>query len=74
MKLPCGHELPAADLASLLPEAVILQAAGSISSGRRKTIGRSGGRPRSDAPRCACGKFTLQRARKRNHRCGGEKR
>jgi hypothetical protein len=31
---------------------------------------RKGGRPRSDAPRCACGKHTLKRAEARRHKCG----
>ena len=35
---------------------------------RTKSGGRNGGRPR-DPVRCACGKFTLARAIKRNHRC-----
>lgn len=31
--------------------------------------GKLGGRPRSDAPRCACGAMTLERARARGHKC-----
>ncbi len=72
MKLPCGHELPAADLASLLPEAVILQAAGSISSARRITIGRKGGRKPlpTPCPRCGveCPSFTSAREHCRKQR------
>jgi hypothetical protein len=33
----------------------------------RKT--RKGGRPRTDAPRCQCGKMTAKRAAARSHRC-----
>lgn len=38
---------------------------------KTKTGGRNGGRPR-DPVRCACGKFTLARAMKRNHKCTKE--
>jgi hypothetical protein len=33
----------------------------------RKT--RKGGRPRSAAPRCPCGKMTAARAKARRHKC-----
>jgi hypothetical protein len=32
---------------------------------KTKSGGRNGGRPRSDAPRCACGMMTLKRAEAR---------
>lgn len=31
----------------------------------------NGGRPRSDAPRCACGRYTLSMAKVRYHHCEG---
>jgi len=35
----------------------------------RKTYGAGPGRPRSNAPRCACGAMTLKRALARGHHC-----
>lgn len=40
----------------------------------RKTFAGGGlragaGRPKSDAPRCACGEMTLKRAETRKHKC-----
>jgi hypothetical protein len=35
----------------------------------RRTFGAGSGRPRSDAPRCACGQMTLHRALNRRHNC-----
>ena len=32
--------------------------------------GALGGRPRTDAERCACGAMTLKRALARGHKCG----
>ena len=57
--LPCGHELPAAE---------ILRLAGSIRSAMRKTRGAGPGKPRT-APRCPCGAMTVKRAEQRGHRC-----
>jgi len=36
---------------------------------RLSEIGKLGGRPRSDAPRCPCGKFTAKLAKMRGHKC-----
>lgn len=36
---------------------------------RRKSIGRNGGRPRTDAPRCPCGRMTARLAALRCHHC-----
>lgn len=62
--LPCGHEIPEADL---------LRIAGAALSAKRKTRagGRNGGAPRS-ADRCPCGAMTKRRAEQRNHRCHPE--
>ena len=35
----------------------------------RKTFGAGPGRPRSYAPRCACGAMTIARAQRNRHRC-----
>lgn len=62
--LPCGHQLPEADL---------LRLAGQITGKRRqgKPAGRNGGRPLS-ANRCPCGAMTISRAASRNHKCEGQ--
>jgi hypothetical protein len=48
----------------------------ALSPGRRAEIGRMGGRPRTNAPRCPCGAMTLKRAQSRGrtaeHRPGCE--
>jgi len=36
---------------------------------RATGIGRLGGRPRSNQPRCLCGKMTAKRAKARGHKC-----
>lgn len=36
---------------------------------RRKPQQRKGGRPRTDAPRCPCGKMTVKAAQVRCHKC-----
>lgn len=45
--------------------------AGRLLNSLRKTRsgGHNGGRPRSGAPRCACGEMTLKRALARGHKC-----
>lgn len=42
----------------------------ALKSAWAKFQGRKGGRPRSSAPRCNCGKMTLRRAEVRKHKCG----
>lgn len=60
MKCPhCGKVIPRNDL---------LAAAGRALATKRTT--RTGGRPRTDAPRCPCGKMTAKLATIRKHECG----
>jgi hypothetical protein len=39
---------------------------------KTKSGGRNGGRPKSDAPRCACGQMTAKLAAIRKHKCNAE--
>lgn len=56
------RELPAESQKSLV---------GSVYAGLRTTIGRQGGHPFSDKPRCPCGRRTLHTAYLRNFDCCG---
>jgi hypothetical protein len=49
--------------------AILTAAPEAIKSAWGSFMGRRGGRPRSDAPRCACGKMTSKRAEARRHKC-----
>lgn len=42
---------------------------GEVRSEFYRRRGATGGRPRSDAPRCPCGSMTRIRAEKRGHKC-----
>lgn len=50
-----------------LPEHVLRAAASVL--GKRRTISRAGGRPKSTAERCPCGLRTLATAQKRKFDC-----
>jgi hypothetical protein len=54
---------------STIPEPIFKSEWARRNSTKRKSIGREGGRPRSDEPRCACGEMTLKRAIARAHKC-----
>ncbi len=59
-----------------LSEAQIKSLWASYTSGKRlhPSGGHSGGRPRSDAPRCECGQMTAARAAQRKHKCQKEEK
>jgi hypothetical protein len=48
------------------PHAVALGRMGGLNSGGQRP---GAGRPRSDAPRCACGAMTIKWAKARGHKC-----
>ena len=55
-----------------LPEqvaAILTAAPEAIKSAWARYQGQRGGRPRTDAPRCSCGRMTAKRAEARKHRC-----
>ena len=65
------HLPHAAQVAAILTasEPAIRSAVGSLNAARRVNPGRSGGRPRSNAPRCDCGAMTANLAGIRRHVC-----
>jgi hypothetical protein len=49
--------------------AILTASPEAIKSAWGSFMGRQGGRPRIDQPRCNCGKMTAKRAEARRHKC-----
>ncbi len=69
MKLPCGHNAKPEEIALLLPDSAILARAGQISSRRRQSIGRNGGRPPVPTVCPKCGRECPSARAARAHKC-----
>ncbi len=65
------HEQRWAEKLLAAPDRPLIAEAGRRRNTLRRSAsgGRNGGRPKSNAPRCACGKFTAAYAAKRGHKC-----